>query len=236
MLPDSGRPRRSCTQKRSQHQNSKQETASPPESTIFNHRKNALYRRAAELHELCGVEVAIIVLNGPGQTQQLTQFTSSSMRKILNSYVQLCQHPHECHNVHSIRTKITETRQMSSLKDCNAGFGHMKQPGAVPSPSKRKHQILPSVEVSLAQALIDLKNPAEKQESGSQGSKDSICSTRKMSTGQSQSDEVGKKLDGSTTPQIGKRESNSREIDISTPLKQKQKLLPSSMDVSLLGC
>lgn len=71
--------------------------------SVFVHRKNALYRRAAELSAITDCEISIIVLSPDGE---LSQFSTAPMKKILRSYSRLCSSPHEIHNMESIQKKL----------------------------------------------------------------------------------------------------------------------------------
>eukprot|EP00889_Picochlorum_renovo_P003801 jgi/Picre1/30831/NNA_006191.t1 len=71
--------------------------------SVFVHRKNALYRRAAELSAITDCEISIIVLSPDGE---LSQFSTAPMKKILRAYSRLCSSPHEIHNMESIQKKL----------------------------------------------------------------------------------------------------------------------------------
>jgi len=71
--------------------------------SVFVHRKNALYRRAAELSAITDCEIAIVVLSPDGE---LSQFSTAPMKKILRTYSRLCSMPHEIHNMESIQEKV----------------------------------------------------------------------------------------------------------------------------------
>lgn len=59
---------------------------------VYTRRKNALFRRAAELSVLCDCEVAIIMFGPDGE---LAQYSSSSMESTLRQYSRACTEPHE---------------------------------------------------------------------------------------------------------------------------------------------
>lgn len=71
--------------------------------SVFVHRKNALYRRAAELSAITDCEIAIVVLSPDGE---LSQFSTAPMKKILRTYSRLCSMPHEIHSMESIQEKV----------------------------------------------------------------------------------------------------------------------------------
>lgn len=71
--------------------------------SVFVHRKNALYRRAAELTAITDCEIAIVVLSPEGE---LSQFSTAPMKKILRTYSRLCSLPHEIHTMQSIQEKL----------------------------------------------------------------------------------------------------------------------------------
>ena len=70
--------------------------------SLLVHRKNALYRRAAELSAITDCNVGIILLSPEGE---LSQFSTAPMKKILRSYAKLCSEPHEIHSMESIQAK-----------------------------------------------------------------------------------------------------------------------------------
>jgi hypothetical protein len=70
--------------------------------SLFVHRKNALYRRAAEMSAITDCSVGIILLSPEGE---LSQFSTAPMKKILRSYAKLCSEPHEIHTMESIQAK-----------------------------------------------------------------------------------------------------------------------------------
>lgn len=72
--------------------------------SVLAHRRNALYRRAAELNAITDCEISIIVISAEGQ---LSQFSTCPMKKILKQYSKLCQEPHECHDLDSIEGKLS---------------------------------------------------------------------------------------------------------------------------------
>lgn len=72
--------------------------------SVFLHRKNALYRRAAELTAITDCDIAIVVLSPEGE---LSQFSTAPMKKILRTYSRLCSLPHEIHTMESIQEKVT---------------------------------------------------------------------------------------------------------------------------------
>lgn len=80
--------------------------------SVFVHRKNALYRRAAELSAITDCEIGIVVLSPDGE---LSQFTTSSMKKILKSYSKLCSQPHECHTMESIQEKLVQAGSATGI-------------------------------------------------------------------------------------------------------------------------
>lgn len=71
--------------------------------SLFVHRKNALYRRAAELTAITDCEIAIVVLSPEGE---LSQFSTAPMKKILRTYSRLCSLPHEIQTMESIQKKV----------------------------------------------------------------------------------------------------------------------------------
>lgn len=71
--------------------------------SVFVHRKNALYRRAAELTSITDCEIAIVVLSPEGE---LSQFSTAPMKKILRTYSRLCSLPHEIQTMESIQEKV----------------------------------------------------------------------------------------------------------------------------------
>lgn len=71
--------------------------------SLFVHRKNALYRRAAELTSITDCEIAIVVLSPEGE---LSQFSTAPMKKILRTYSRLCSLPHEIQTMESIQEKV----------------------------------------------------------------------------------------------------------------------------------
>lgn len=71
--------------------------------SLFVHRKNALYRRAAELTAITDCEIAIVVLSPEGE---LSQFSTAPMKKILRTYSRLCSLPHEIQTMESIQEKV----------------------------------------------------------------------------------------------------------------------------------
>ena len=80
-------------------------TISSNYDSLFVHRKNALYRRAAELSAITDCSVGIILLSPEGE---LSQFSTAPMKKLLRSYAKLCGLPHEIHTMESIQAKIEE--------------------------------------------------------------------------------------------------------------------------------
>eukprot|EP00890_Picochlorum_soloecismus_P002367 jgi/Picsp_1/3130/NSC_05971-R1_myocyte enhancer factor 2d len=103
------RPRRSTGNR----QNRKLESSlSSTYDSVFVHRKNALYRRAAELSAITDCEIGIVVLSPDGE---LSQFTTSSMKKILKSYSKLCSQPHECHTMESIQEKLVQAGSATGI-------------------------------------------------------------------------------------------------------------------------
>ena len=70
--------------------------------SLFVHRKNALYRRAAELSAITDCNIGIILLSPEGE---LSQFSTAPMKKMLRSYAKLCGNPHEIHTMESIQAK-----------------------------------------------------------------------------------------------------------------------------------
>lgn len=103
------RPRRSTGNR----QNRKLESSlSSTYDSVFVHRKNALYRRAAELSAITDCEIGIVVLSPDGE---LSQFTTSSMKKILKSYSRLCSKPHECHTIESIQGKLDKAGSATGI-------------------------------------------------------------------------------------------------------------------------
>lgn len=103
------RPRRSTGNR----QNRKLESSlSSTYDSVFVHRKNALYRRAAELSAITDCEIGIVVLSPDGE---LSQFTTSSMKKILKSYSKLCSQPHECHTMESIQEKLIQAGSATGI-------------------------------------------------------------------------------------------------------------------------
>ena len=77
-------------------------TLSSNYDSLFVHRKNALYRRAAELSAITDCNVGIILLSPEGE---LSQFSTAPMKKMLRSYAKLCSMPHEIHTMESIQAK-----------------------------------------------------------------------------------------------------------------------------------
>lgn len=96
------RPRRSTTGLRRGRGNVESSLSSSYDA-VFVHRKNALYRRAAELSAITDCEISIIVFSPDGE---LSQFTTSPMKKMLKQYSKVCMEPHECHDMESIQEKL----------------------------------------------------------------------------------------------------------------------------------
>ena len=78
-------------------------TISSNYDSLFVHRKNALYRRAAELSAITDCNIGIILLSPEGE---LSQFSTAPMKKMLRSYSKLCSMPHEIHTMESIQAKV----------------------------------------------------------------------------------------------------------------------------------
>ena len=109
---------------------------------LFRQRKNALYRRAAELSSLCGAKVAIITISAKGE---LSQFSSDSMEYILKEFGKKCTKSHEMQTMESIQNHLEDERmeshmgtrkrsrlRISSLPDND--YSHKKG-------SKKKHKV-----------------------------------------------------------------------------------------------
>jgi SRF-type transcription factor (DNA-binding and dimerisation domain) len=59
---------------------------------VYNRRKNALFRRATEMSNMCDCEVAVIMFTPDGE---LAQFSTSSMEDMLRRYSRSCTDLHE---------------------------------------------------------------------------------------------------------------------------------------------
>ncbi len=81
----------------------------PTLQAVFNKRKNALFRRAAELSTMCDAEVAVIVFTPDGE---LSQFSTGAMEAILRRYGRSCTESHEA-----------QTRETMSKRAAEGGAG-----------------------------------------------------------------------------------------------------------------
>ena len=72
---------------------------------VFNRRKNALFRRATELSNMCDCEVAVIMFTADGE---LAQFSSSSMEDILRRYGRACTELHEVQTKEGMNKRAAE--------------------------------------------------------------------------------------------------------------------------------
>ena len=114
-------------------------TISSNYDSLFVHRKNALYRRAAELSAITDCNIGIILLSPEGE---LSQFSTTPMKKVLRSYAKLCGMPHEIHTMESIQAKcIAAGGEGIGLRVSNnvGGLGSVEeeQPQVLEHPSFR---------------------------------------------------------------------------------------------------
>jgi hypothetical protein len=87
---------------------------------IFKQRKNALFRRAAELSAMCDCEVAVVVFGPAGE---LSQFSSSEMEMVLRRYSQACTDVHESHSAAAMQKRRLERSGSKSLPAKKRGPG-----------------------------------------------------------------------------------------------------------------
>ncbi len=101
--------------------------------SLFVHRKNALYRRAAELAAITDCSIGIVLLSPEGE---LSQFSTAPMKKILRSYAKLCSGPHEIHSMESIQAKCIA----AGGEGIGLRVDHGAGPGSVVGGARQAHE------------------------------------------------------------------------------------------------
>jgi hypothetical protein len=99
---------------------------------VYRQRKNALFRRAAELSSVCGCEVAVVVFGPAGE---LSQFSSADMESVLRKYSRACTDVHETHTGAAPQKRRLErapSKGHPSKKRANAA-GALHRLGNIPS-------------------------------------------------------------------------------------------------------
>lgn len=101
---------------------------------VYNRRKNALFRRATEMSNMCDCEVAVIMFTPDGE---LAQFSTSSMEDMLRRYSRTCTDLHESQTREGMNKRAAATVE---AKAANGGDGNAANNGGGPAKKRMKEE------------------------------------------------------------------------------------------------